>query len=740
MRHLALALAGLFFAFAPAAPAPAAATDAPERVGEYSTLDRIEIRGIAAFSPAEVKRGIVKCPDFWIASHPAAPLVSYLSFLRRAVRDGLLHEGFPAATADAAFDAESRRIVVTATPGRRLRCGEPVVTGSPLPAGKIADLLADEEHSYWKPGEPAPFDVVTRDRIARAVRGACREAGYLFPKVQVRVDAPEEGDEARLSIAFAECGPAAVLGALRIEGNVRSSDAAIAECAGVAPGDRLNTAALDGMKRRLDASGRFLSVDASPVVPDEPSAAVDVRLVLKENAAAPPLGEALDGTQRLLLSVGRKIEGLEESGGVLDYRFDVDAGAVRLVFAPGQGCAIFVAPAPDAPPDYGFVFQPDHTVLFSRPGNARLTLPARGRILLKLSFEPDGDRTKVSLSAGLTDEVPPGTKRVDTDLRISPAALLIQAAKLADARVTREAGGVRFEKDDVRIEIDESTGDLRELAVRAEGTGLRTIRRDAGTFGDVLSRSLAGSEALPEWFEPDHPVSSSAAFFVALASQGAWNDVFDAEALRPLDEVVARLDPGDESGFSVPLPVDEGRSTLPCLAPLLVPPLQQIFAVDSWPVRLTRELLLVVSGGSPYTSDTLQGILVESPGPIGHLVTAELLTLADGDLARRAARVSLEGMDAKGFLAEAASVFLREGSASREILDSVTERIRGLSEEQLAALVARLPEEDRVWFGNVAAALRAEEPRLQVALLVLWRECLEPAIRAELERLAGGDR
>jgi hypothetical protein len=133
---------------APAGQTPPAQTRSriaeDTRVGDLGGPARLVFGGVQAFSPEAVKRGLLMNPDFFLASHPFAPLKEYLEAIRLQTQIGYQHNGFPLAVVSVRLEVEAGRIRVSVVEGPRYAAGEVrLVGGQTIPRDVLVRRLTE---------------------------------------------------------------------------------------------------------------------------------------------------------------------------------------------------------------------------------------------------------------------------------------------------------------------------------------------------------------------------------------------------------------------------------------------------------------------------------------------------------------------------------------------------------------------------------------------------------------------
>ncbi|MCP4454776.1 MAG: hypothetical protein GY809_25225, partial [Planctomycetes bacterium] len=185
----------------------------PETVGVLGDPSRLEFKGISTFTDREIRRTLMRSPDFLLASHSAASFSQYLGVVQKLVQGGFQQSGFKEAAVTVATDMAHDKIVVTVAEGPRYMCGDIEITGATtLPIESFVARMTerrvktgdsdekDTDDPIWDPGKPAPFSQASLDKLTRDTKSILAELGYYFCTFTVEVVTAPGASTARLVV------------------------------------------------------------------------------------------------------------------------------------------------------------------------------------------------------------------------------------------------------------------------------------------------------------------------------------------------------------------------------------------------------------------------------------------------------------------------------------------------------------------------------------------------------------
>jgi hypothetical protein len=785
-----------------------AAEPPAELVGDLGDPKRLAIEGAAAFPPAAIVEALRLDLDFLVASHPCAPLALYPETLRKKVLLGYLHAGFPDAQVEATLDRGAGNVRVRVAEGPRyVKGGVEVVgakalsaeqlvkllttppsavkgdSGAPAPAqpletwlralaGQAGSAQAGAEQD-WVVGEPASFDGITQAGFAAKARRIYADAGRLFPKLDVKV-VPEKGKPtARLLVEVQDEGPQAVLRDVEVNGAPRHSRGEVIQFLGLKPGMALNRGVIAEAERKLWESARFLSHKVSFDPPADRGGEVVLRIDLKEYQEAPPLSQELSAIDRALLRLRDRLAELPAGDQEIVVTAAVPDASAELVLAPrrgllarlrnAQGAPVAGNGLPRTPFDYALVLGLKRTELFSLAGQPwALGTRQLGHLWLRLEVcanpQPDDPERPFALSFGLgftgsADDREGAPLRLHW--RFDPVAF-VGTERRHNPTCSIQQGVVTVNHGDVRLQLDEATGELRDFTASIPEYGVKLeVRLQRGRFDALHKELMAAAGQVKETSLPRLAVGLAEQLLSAsLASQGGTPEQgrrvaelcaqLGARLAACLDDPFPQRELARDKQFDIPWATDRpaGDATAMMMGLALLPFADTLFPRGSWPWTLAHDTACVLCGKGDYTTRSLAALYQsEDTGPVACLATARLLSLANPDMARAFAARGMERLSLAGFRKDYRFLVTGDSGLAR-IARKMAEALCEAKAEDIEAFAAVLGPDAGGPFRESVRRLR-ERPRdkspaeaLPAVLDSWWDAFLRDRVRAALLQLA----
>ena len=108
------------------------------RVGEWGDPAKLVFKGLETFTAEQLRDGLLRNPDFLLASHPLARLPEYLETVQEKIQAGYQQAGFPDVKVKAELEEEKKEVLVEVAEGPRYFQREVQVPGATT---ALADLL-----------------------------------------------------------------------------------------------------------------------------------------------------------------------------------------------------------------------------------------------------------------------------------------------------------------------------------------------------------------------------------------------------------------------------------------------------------------------------------------------------------------------------------------------------------------------------------------------------------------------
>ena len=762
-------------------------------VGDLGAADRLVINGCRAVDAKDVKSAILLRWQVQLAATPTAPLADYVSTVQQQVELGYRASGFPSAKVSARV--YNGRVVVDVTEGPRLRRGGIQVEGdtdvstkdltglltSPPPIGTFRHWsdergifhVSMERQQYaqdapWKEDEWAAFDLASVKQLHTHIADALSNLGFLTAKFDHEIGV--ENDKAVLRIRIKDAGPRASVGEINFSGLKKNKRENILKFLDLREGEPVGLRELLAAQQRLWDSGRFkkhvITVEPGPAVPTD----LHVHFAMEENPDLPPLSEPLEATDQAMLACLQWMLGRVAAGDelILDFQSDSPAmpvsfhsvvgkqgGAFRIGVRWGQNADASTQPASQptvVPAEYAVAVTGNFAGLYSFSNARKLTVtrskPFGGTITMveSLVVEPSGEaKSALNVSASVDSN----RRSLELALDVPPyefAGLLHKTgakAVIHDGVMTVSGGKVQARVEVPGGRLLEGRLDLGDYHVRLEcrhGALAEEI--------DALNRIDPGKNV----YDPKRPLGSLVAFVAgeAVNAPPVASRLFGSDAARapqvltslltpdifePADTILNSLSAGGESDFGIPPGDDSTGGWLDTILYVL-PATDAMFDRGSWPWTLTRQEVLLITGHNQWLPSEAQRIL-ESGGPLCHLMSAQFIGQYNKAAASNIARRGLAFMDAKDFHKDVHALVEGNGVVAQS-LRRLAQRVRSMPQADFYALADSLPKTSSTLLRRLRFELTARQDQpidkaLPAALDAMWpflHDPVESALRA----------
>lgn len=749
---------------------PLAADDAV--VGDYGAPGHLVIEGAKAFSAGEILQALSTNLDVAHASSPAAPLERLKAVLVEKVVQGYLQEGFADARANARQDQE--RLVLAVVEGPRFTAGEIRVDG-------ITDISTTDLQSQWPSGEPAGLHAMKQEQLNARLESLFQRHGYYRAQFSVERALNRDRQTADLIVKVVDLGKPVRAEDMEISGDNRVTREIMFDFLALEARTVLTKDVQERFEQNLTNSGRFLSVDLQPVVPDDAAQPVHLRVALVPYEKAPPLNEPLSREQAALVKFANWATSFDE--GADDFAIKVKWGAIEgeVVGSPRFGMLGWVRGLPhrgstrlQPPPafDLAIVESENEVGVYSFQRQRRLTaIPAPARFLAAMNVviadgPPNLDgHGKLVFGIGLKNY----SKKERRHCRFKFKQTAVGALSLAyqeEVAFAWKDDLLTVTRDDMRYVIDARTGRLVEHG-NVESKGGVSVRMvaDHDEFNEQLEAILAAARELPNDADGERPLSCVAQY--AAQELEFWGATPEATklahvvrriiargALKRIDEWLASTATDDEAHFAIPddLPSFENLRSAAEISPIVarlwgVEIADRLAPRHSWLWALWRESLFLAAKLPCRLDRPVEYLEASHAGPIQCWVAATLLdTIGHAAESRACAKAGLKLLSTESLRGEYESLLV-EGYWSGDFPLHVAELVRQLSDQDVATLAAGIQlcgygDESTVQaIGKTAGVLRetSDEPlaeRTLHALDVLWRGCARQGLEASLTELA----
>ncbi|TWT73967.1 BamA/TamA family outer membrane protein [Allorhodopirellula solitaria] len=647
--------------------------------------DGIEITGNETFTDERIKNELFADPEFLGANHPFENHEDFDEVVQDRLVTGYQHEGFREVQIEVTQTAAphppspAKWLIQIVEGPRVLRGGVRLLGTTEIDTDRLTERLTkrfppsdaiatsvyvndevitkwvDEkgkqakwEKPVWDVEKGVPFDNPTA--MHGAVGEALSDLGYSNPLVVEGYQIDESGRRGDLVIDVIELGEHDRAESIEITGLKINRRQQVLAYLGIATGDPVDRRSVQDISQRLFESGRF---EKQTVKFDAKSQTLQI--VLDEIGGLPRLDEPLNENAKILLKVSRWLSGIGSRGDDFESESIRDGMRMRTIFS-ARGVFFEIAEAADTPGVHGDLaamidrrqVMVDHSRLDEK---LRVELHDEGQILFshRISASPKPDKFLAS-RFNFHGNVPLKRGRTPLEFQfLSTPSDWIPLAYQDNVYFTRSGDELIVTHDQEHIHVDANTGRIDEWVTEDGtnrfGTGLLAAARGS------LSAKIAEKPVVDGKGEP---LSSLVQYLLTepvLDSATQWGKASEADSAQPLDKPTASaLRKLASGGLFSPLDVvrdwaveDDGTETFQIpsgglkakssngimreiAARLTLKHAHQFFEEETWPLILTREVALLVIGGTKQSGKVLQQLVNdEDTGPIGLTAIALLL-------------------------------------------------------------------------------------------------------------------
>ncbi len=761
-------------------------------------LDRIEFRGVQAYTPEQIQGALRIDATFTCASRLAETTDQLAALLRERLLEGYRVAGFGNVqiTATTRSNADGPAIIVDIEEGPRFTAGTVHVSGASdhitalvrrrltepwrMPAAEDntgdeprqsefvqfepAESEADWEEALWQYGKRIALHEQQHSKLRQRIEHVLADEGYITAKFRTRVEF--DSRQAFLHVDVEDLGAQATIRQIKITGNKRHTNEQIVQYLGLAIGQPWTTRRKSEILHQLWRSARFREHRVSTqAVGADVQLAVDVR----EYWDAPRLDEELTREETALLKLrdwlvdgeGRSKEfawsvasdNVECSGiasSTLGAIIEIAVGNTEEARCASKHTIVLDSAGLSI---YAMRKQMKFTALVSgshvRPYSRMSLLPTVTAKKTRL-FE-FGWRVK-SLVRGET------TPSVAFSVTVAPVYFLAMAHERT-TRLEWHDDVLTVHKDDGRIRVDGRTGELLESVLLKEGQDQPwgTSSFVTGVYQQRLAILHSSSRNWRTFPDPTRILSSSAEFFYSSGVVQSWCEYTTGDQFRHIETIqlahnlVRRglLEPLEpllhdgcssiETGFCFPQPEMKMKGITPLVAGLLFTCSDYLFADGEWPWLIWREVCYQYSGTKHgHTAAVVQFCSNDRVGPLACYAAASLIG-PQSNSTRQLATLGLTRLEREDFLRDCGTLLDENtigGTWGRRCCEILTQ----LSPSEIELLESYLGCPGVL--ARVAAALASHadsDQRIEVAAGELWDSWLRQELDRRLRRLQGID-
>jgi ankyrin repeat protein len=617
----------------------------------------------------------------------------------------------------------------------------------------------------WVTGDPANFSMAWAKQAVAQVEACVAEQGFFFPKATVEIQRDPATGIADLLITIKNEGPPGVVGEINVTGTQRDTPGDLIRFLNLREGMKITAGRLAAARQELRDCGRFWDFEIAPeyVGVDAPaSRRVKLNIEVKEQKGVPRLDESLPPVQQALLRLCEWIEQFPERDEDIQVTVSNRTGfpfAVEFVLSPKHGLLLSTGDRGGSPVSAGFLLSETMVQLCAWASGNKLEAPREGGGSFFLHLLPNrsggSNHFTFSVGAGLRgqkDSAQPGGKPVlDFDVQLARAAFLDLSTRFG-SNCFISGSMLMVTHDAFTLRAETATGRLIEIRGHTEEFAY-DFRFGVHVWDQGSHEFARRSAQLTNNYAPGRGLSSLVAFVATEVARWRFSDgstsgalaamrkLLNPEILSPLDRFLGR---NETNTFFVPLDeVDQAiaqNSVAAFFSGFAFESSRELFPKYSWPWTIARETAFVMMSQGRYTDVELDRLYnSEDTGPIGCLLIARLLATAGSPMAKSFALQGLMRLGTQDFLRDC-GLFLRGESGLSRSLAGMAEALRTLPENELAALVAVLPEAGANMVRESAAALR-EKPDAPPATVLspiigkYWEGTLQAKVRQALRQL-----
>lgn len=564
MAALRGAWAGVFVA---ALISSAWAQDEAPAVKGRGDLDRLAIRGAAAFSEAEIRSVLAVDIEVAVAARRDAPLEGLQKVLAERTRAGYLYEGFADAKVNVSFDPAADALVMEIDEGPRYISAGMTIEGlEPALADRLQQALAVAEKSprdlsgprseraaapkekreaRWRPGDPVRLGPEPWRLLRGKIESSLYDCGYLFPEFTLDAVADPAQKTIELKVRFSNPGIPARLDEIAIVGERNTPQEELLKYLGIQRGMPWSGKMRASLEERLRQSGRFVNVKVSETKPSSPDRKLFLWFEVAEYEKATLLFDPLSREEQALVRLSEWLHGFPQGDEDLLFEYQIGSYKIEAVISPQFGALLLVrkAPVDDAnrpgPIVWALVTSDERIGLYSAPRGRKLVAiptpaPLIANLELSLNDGPPQLDGKGTFKFGLgMASVGRRNRRRHCEFRFADTAVsLLSLAHEYDARRHWEGDVLTIEFNERALKFNAVTGQLLEFATvqQKDGWRLSVAQRE---FERKLAKLDAATRELPNDADENaaRPISSVLEFLADEAL--AWQPAEDLEDVRP---------------------------------------------------------------------------------------------------------------------------------------------------------------------------------------------------------------
>jgi hypothetical protein len=654
---------------------------------------------------------------------------------------------------------------------------------SPANRMAAADAIDSNGQNYlWIAGQPAHLDDISLELLSSKITNTLEKLGFFLSQFSLNVVSNADDRTAILQIKILDEGPPASIGRIDVVGNQRNSRKVLLGYLGLKPGMKFNSDLVATIQDRLYHSARFLTNSVSANTPDS-SGHLILTVEVIENDQCPPLNGEFNPMEKTMLKArdwfARVRETRDEA--VLSVSgYSDGASTFQCILSPRQGLLMLENDVVSG------TNQLCHAMIMSASQIALYTPERQQKFVAHFSTsqfksfinletcapEPNGNCANLTFGAGISS--------LDDATNAPPYTLSMSLAPAAFVRLAHSTNSTCWfigtqlicSNSDSVLKLDARTGRLIELTAKSELTNhtLVSLRFEPNAFASALTRIESEGTGFVNVYRTNAPLASAVAFFGSELVQEKFVDSYlktklPAATCAQLPALLHQLEtgelfaplqsfynlqnvPDDPAGkFEIPeeshpSPGGTFGSEIATCAQLILVGGDEILPVRTWPWTLAREFAFLVRGQQDYLLLDLHDIYdSKETGPIGCLVTAQLLESQNSPLAKAMAVRGLERLSADDFRRDY-RLFLDENKLCGRLATVLIVTVCNWDEQELNALMEPMPPPISDFIRDCVARLhvaKKDQPFVETiapALDAFWEKGLKRNTTDSLTKIA----
>lgn len=754
-------------------------TGATEPVNQYGNVNCFVFEGLTSFHPEAVRKALLWNPDFQRAVAPSAPLDNLLQTTKAILQTGYLHAGFPQARITVRKSILQEEILITITEGPRLNAGKVEFAGaeqlntdklrqhliSPqaksTPLGKAKEANQQPTSTpFWQPGEPAPLDPATLQKIEKQLKRACRNQGFVFAELASKVEIDLASGTALLKVTVTNEGPLATAETIQIEGLKNNRREDLLTLLSLEPNSPINQQSLSQWNRNLWESARFTKFAIAPRINDDQ---VQLEIKLLEYEDAPPLGQPLPEEAKALLRIQQWLSGFAQSPHELVVSYQPTATEThpkiplqkaKLVLAPKKGLYLEVAGAPNHSyaGHHHFILNSSQLGIYNHQSQqcfltGGLRIQPSFSIAMVPSFDEATNKTSSDLQLGL------GVKSLDEDtiatpfqanLEFAPVVFLRESLK-ATNKISISNGQILVQNESLVCQADLQTGKIETINF-PKLPGLQ-IKFQTGAWQQIATQENVQSANFENGWQAAKPLET---FLQFLLNETFWQlesnrekaivagrrraiAELTATALKAAETQLKNHQRVQRDKFKIPntnpTSQDQLLGTLLLTVPVIIDPW---FPRGSWPWTLTRQTALTMAGKGQHSIRELQRVLDNEPlGPVGYWAIAEFLKKFGSPKYQPFASHALSTLNTNTLYRDT-RLLLNQDTWTGQAIAAIGKNLKDMKPATVAELTRSLPTSMKQFVQQWSASIEQHPQRPTTELFL---EALEKQWQQELSSL-----